>query len=94
MIAPDYLKRIAALSRDLSEREIEIARAGISEKSYRANEYIFMRGDEFEYWTGVVTGLARMGIVSRARPRVLPASPRGPGSARVACLRTRLAATT
>jgi len=30
MIAPDYLKRIAALSRDLSEREIEIARAGIS----------------------------------------------------------------
>jgi CRP/FNR family cyclic AMP-dependent transcriptional regulator len=63
MIAPDYLKRIAAWSRDLSEREIE--RAGISEKSYRANEYIFMRGDEFEYWTGVVTGLARMGIVSR-----------------------------
>jgi CRP/FNR family transcriptional regulator, cyclic AMP receptor protein len=65
MIAPDYLKHIAAWSRDLSEREIEIARVGISEKSYRANEYIFMRGDEFEYWTSVVTGLARMGIVSR-----------------------------
>ncbi len=65
MIAPDHLKRIAAWSRDLSEREIEIARAGISERSYRANEYIFMRGDDFEYWTGVVTGLARMGIVSR-----------------------------
>ena len=65
MIAPDHLKRIAAWSRDLSEREIDIARAGISERSYRANEYIFMRGDEFEYWTGVVTGLARMGIVSR-----------------------------
>jgi len=95
MIAPDYLKHIAAWSRDLSEREIEIARVGISEKSYRANEYIFMRGDEFEYWTSVVTGLARMGIVSAAaRPRVLPASPRGPGSARVACSRTRLAATT
>ena len=65
MIAPDYLKRIAAWSRELNEREIEIARAGIVEKSYRANEYIFMRGDHFEYWTGVVTGLARMGIVSR-----------------------------
>jgi CRP/FNR family transcriptional regulator, cyclic AMP receptor protein len=65
MIAPDHLKRIAAWSRDLSEREIEIARAGISERSYRANEYIFMRGDDFEYWTGIVTGLARMGIVSR-----------------------------
>ena len=24
-----------------------------------------MRGDDFEYWTGIVTGLARMGIVSR-----------------------------
>ena len=45
MIAPDYLKRIAAWSRELNEREIEIARAGIIEKSYRANEYIFMRGD-------------------------------------------------
>jgi len=65
MIAPDYLKRIAAWSRELNEREIEIARAGIVEKSYRANEFIFMRGDNFEYWTGVVTGLARMGIVSR-----------------------------
>src|SRR3978361_965094 len=65
MIAPDSLKRIASWSRELNEREIEIPRAGIVEKSYRANEFIFMRGDPFEYWTGVVTGLARMGIVSR-----------------------------
>jgi CRP/FNR family cyclic AMP-dependent transcriptional regulator len=65
MIAPDYLKRIAAWSRELKEREIEIARAGIVEKSYRADEFIFMRGDQFDCWTGVVTGLARMGIVSR-----------------------------
>ena len=55
MIAPDHLKRIASWSRELNEREIEIARAGIVEKSYRANEFIFMRGDHFEYWTGVVT---------------------------------------
>ena len=60
MIAPDSLKRIAAWSRELNEREIEVARAGIIEKSYRAGEFIFMRGDPFEYWTGVVTGLARM----------------------------------
>jgi CRP-like cAMP-binding protein len=65
MIAPDYLKRIASWSRELNEREVEVARAGIVEKSYRANEFIFMRGDDFEYWTGVVSGLARMGIVSR-----------------------------
>ena len=65
MIAADYLKRIAAWSRELNEREIEVARAGIVEQSYRANEYIFMRGDPFDYWTGIVTGLARMGTVSR-----------------------------
>ena len=65
MIAADYLRRIAAWSCELNEREVEIARAGIVEKSYSANEYIFMRGDQFEFWTGVVTGLARMGIVSR-----------------------------
>ena len=65
MIAPEYLKRIASWSRDLDDRAIEVARAGIVEKSYRADEFIFMRGDQFEYWTGVVTGLARMGIVSR-----------------------------
>ena len=43
MIAADYLKRIAAWSRELNEREIEVARAGIVEKSYAANEHIFMR---------------------------------------------------
>ena len=64
MIGAEYLKRIAAWSRELSEREIEVARAGIVEKSYRANEHVFMRGDAFDYWTGIVTGLARMGTVS------------------------------
>src|SRR5277367_3866507 len=65
MIAAEYLKRIASWSRDLDDRAIEVARAGIVEKSYRADEFIFMRGDHFEYWTGVVSGLAKMGIVSR-----------------------------
>jgi hypothetical protein len=43
----------------------EIILLRIVAKSYRANEFIFMRGDDFECSTGVVTGLARMGIVSR-----------------------------
>ena len=65
MITPDHLRRIAAWSRELSEREIETARAGTTERSYRAGEFIFLRGDRFEYWTGVVSGLIRMGMVSR-----------------------------
>ena len=66
MIAPDHLKRIAAWSHELSEHEMEIARAGMTEKSYQADEFIFIRGDRFDYWTGIVSGLARMGIVSRS----------------------------
>jgi CRP/FNR family transcriptional regulator, cyclic AMP receptor protein len=65
LIAPDHLRRIAPWSLELSDREIDVARAGITEKSFGANEYIFMRGDHFDYWTGVVSGLARMSIFSR-----------------------------
>jgi CRP/FNR family cyclic AMP-dependent transcriptional regulator len=35
MIAADYLKRIAAWSRELNEREIEVARAGSSKNPTR-----------------------------------------------------------
>src|ERR1700753_4384924 len=65
MIAPDHLKRIAIWSRDLNPRELERARAGIIEKSSPADELMFMRGDQFDYWCGVVSGLLRMGTVSR-----------------------------
>ena len=65
MIADDYLRRIAIWSRELNAREIEVARAGIVERSYAAGESIVVRGDHFDYWTGVVSGLARMGVVSR-----------------------------
>jgi CRP/FNR family cyclic AMP-dependent transcriptional regulator len=65
MITPDHLRRIAIWSRELSERELEMACAGITERSYRAGEFVFLRGDRFEYWTGVVSGLMRMGVVSR-----------------------------
>lgn len=66
MVSADHLKRIAAWSRALSDPEIEVARAGIVEKSYRANEVILARGDQFDYWTGVVAGLARLSIMSRS----------------------------
>lgn len=65
MISVDHLKRIAIWSRTLGEREIEIARAGIVERSFGANEAICMHGDRFDYWTGVVAGLVRIGNVSR-----------------------------
>jgi len=74
MIAADYLKRIATWSRELTGPEIEIARAGIVEKSCSANEFIFLRGDHFEYWIGVVSGLARIASYPlAAMPPALPA---------------------
>ncbi|HEY0910914.1 MAG TPA: cyclic nucleotide-binding domain-containing protein, partial [Bradyrhizobium sp.] len=65
MVTADHLRQIAAWSRELSAREIDIARAGVVEKTFTANEFICMRGDHFEYWIGVVTGLVRIGSVSR-----------------------------
>ena len=57
MITAEQLKRIAVWSRGLTDKETEVARAGIVEKSFSANEFICMRGDDFEYWTGVITGV-------------------------------------
>lgn len=50
MISEDHLKRVAAWSRELTQAEIEVARAGITERSYGTGETVFMRGDIFAYW--------------------------------------------
>lgn len=65
MIAQDTLQRIAPWWRYLKSDEIEVTRAGIVERGFAAGEHVFMRGDQFDYWTGVVTGLVRMSMVSR-----------------------------
>lgn len=66
MISANHLRKIAAWSHELTDSEIEIARAGIVEKCYNANECIIARGDHLQYWAGVVSGLVRVGIVSRS----------------------------
>ena len=55
MISEDQLKRVAAWSRELTPAEIEVARAGITERSYGTGETVFMRGDKFDYWAGMVS---------------------------------------
>jgi len=65
MIAVDRLKRIAAWSSELTGREVEAARAGVTERTFQPNEFICMRGDRFDYWTGVVSGLVKVSNVSR-----------------------------
>lgn len=61
MISADQLHRIAAWSRGLNETELERARSGIVERSFNQGEYVCMRGERLESWTGVVSGLVKLG---------------------------------
>lgn len=62
--AKDELKRIAFWAGALTEEEAERARRGITERNYPAGSYICHRGDRLDQWTGVVTGLVKLGAIS------------------------------
>jgi CRP-like cAMP-binding protein len=64
VIPAEQLKSIAHWSRELKDEEFERARKGIAIKAFSKGAYLFHVGDRFEYWTGVVTGLASIGLVS------------------------------
>jgi CRP/FNR family cyclic AMP-dependent transcriptional regulator len=49
---------------ELTDREIEQAAKGMAERSYPKNGYICHRGDRFDSWAGVITGLVKMSAVS------------------------------
>ena len=63
---PEQLRRIAFWSHDLNEKEFEQARKGIVEKDYSKGSYICHRGDRFDYWTGVSSGIVRFGTTSQS----------------------------
>jgi CRP/FNR family transcriptional regulator, cyclic AMP receptor protein len=65
VISAERLKEIAFWSIDLPDRELEQARRGIVEKAYSKGAYICHRGDRLDAWTGVVSGLIKLSIVSR-----------------------------
>jgi CRP-like cAMP-binding protein len=58
------LRRVAFWADALTEEEAERARRGITERHYPAGSYICHRGDRLEQWTGVVTGLVKIGAIS------------------------------
>jgi CRP-like cAMP-binding protein len=62
--AKSELRRLAFWADALTEEEAERARRGISERVYPAGSYICHRGDRLEQWTGVVTGLVKIGAIS------------------------------
>lgn len=64
MITPDRLRAIAFWACELTELEIERACRGVVEKTWPAGAYVVHRGDTFEFWTGVISGLMKIGSVS------------------------------
>lgn len=64
MSAKEELRKIAFWANLLSEDEASTVIRSISERRYPAGSYICHRGDRFDYWTGVVTGLVKMSAVS------------------------------
>lgn len=63
-MTPDRLRAIAFWARELTETEIERACRGLVEKTWPAGATIEHRGDAFDYWTGVVSGLVKISSVS------------------------------
>lgn len=66
MITADELHSIAFWSHDLSESEFDHARRGIIEKSFSKGSYVCHRGDRFDSWTGVVSGLIKLSTLSQS----------------------------
>jgi CRP/FNR family cyclic AMP-dependent transcriptional regulator len=48
----------------LGDRELERAAQGTTQRSYPKGSYICHRGDRLDYWTGVISGLLKMSVIS------------------------------
>lgn len=64
MIAPEHLSRIAVWSKELTDEEADRACRGITERTLSTGTYLFHRGDSFDSWTGVVSGIVKMSTVT------------------------------
>jgi CRP-like cAMP-binding protein len=65
VVAKKELRRIAFWADALTDAEAARAVAGMSERRLAAGAYICHRGDRFDAWTGVVTGLIKISAISR-----------------------------
>ncbi len=79
MITAERLREIAFWSAELTEEEVDRARRGVTEKSFAKGAYICHKGDRLDAWTGVVSGLVRLGTVSQKGKTVTLAGMRSGG---------------
>jgi CRP/FNR family transcriptional regulator, cyclic AMP receptor protein len=64
VISPEHLHRIAVWSKELTTEETDRAARGITEKTLAAGAYLFHRGDRFDTWTGIVSGIVKMSTIT------------------------------
>lgn len=79
MITAERLREIAFWSAELTDEEIERTRRGITEKVFAKGAYICHKGDKLDSWTGVISGLVRLGTVSQKGKAVTLAGMRSGG---------------
>jgi CRP-like cAMP-binding protein len=65
VVAKDELRETAFWLDALTGSEAARAIGGISERRFAAGAYICHRGDRFDAWTGVVSGLIKISAISR-----------------------------
>ena len=65
MIDSDRLRQIAVWSRQLDGAAFERARAGVTERSFARGSCVFVQGQRYDAWPGVVDGLVKLCRQSR-----------------------------
>lgn len=64
MSAKEELRRVAFWADALGEAEAARALKGIIERRFAAGSYICHKGDRFDCWTGVISGLMKISAIS------------------------------
>lgn len=64
MIAKTELVRATIWARELTASEIDRASRGTIERSFPKGSYICHHGDRLDYWTGLISGLVKVGAIS------------------------------
>ena len=66
MLTKTEFRELAFWTEGLSETEFERAQRGLIERTYAAGTTICHRGDRFDYWTGVASGLLKISAISKS----------------------------
>ena len=63
-MTPEELHKMAVWAAELTPEEVERAARGVCVRTYSQGAYICYRGDRFDSWTGVVSGLCKVATIS------------------------------